>query len=152
LRYRARLIGACGIAACIEAIGEQTPAIGGSGIQLHGAAQRRFGLPPATEFQTGDAELEVRGRRIRELRSERFQHLKRCLQPSCAPVRGAQDEARHRILGLDEEDLACLLGREVRIFLEQAPRMRNRELHRPKALRGHVQSCTRYIPNLVIAL
>jgi len=47
---------------------------------------------------------------------------------------------------MDIEDFACLLGREVSVFLEQSPRMRNREVNRPKALRGHVQSCTRLSP------
>jgi hypothetical protein len=67
-------------------------------------------------------------------------------------VRGAQDETRHRVTGMGIEDFACLLCSEVGVFLEQSPRMRNREVNRPKALRGHVQSCTRYIPNLVMGL
>jgi hypothetical protein len=53
---------------------------------------------------------------------------------------------------MDIEDFACLLCGELNIFLEQAPRMRNRKVNRPKALRRDVQSCTRYIPNLVMSL
>ena len=147
-----RRIGAGGIASGVETIGKEAPAVGRNGIELHGAAQRRLGLGTLAMLEAGDAQLEMPRCRMRKFRGQRFQHLQRRLQPPCAPVRGAQDETRGGVTGVDCEDFTGLLRGKVSVCLEQSPRMRNREVNRPKALRGHVQSCTRCISHLVYEL
>jgi hypothetical protein len=83
---------------------------------------------------------------VGKLSSQGLQYFQRCLRPAGAPMRSAEDEQSERMTGTDGQDFAGLLRGEVGVFLEQAPRMRHGDVDRPKALRGHVQSCTRFIP------
>ena len=86
------------------------------------------------------------------LSSQWIQHFQRGLRASGPPMRSPEDEQRKRMAGIDVQDFARLLRGEVGVLLEQAPRMRHGGLDRPKALRGDVHSCTRFIPQMLITL
>ena len=83
------LIGPAGIAVCVQVIGEQAPAVGGTGLQLHGTAQGRDRVAKTACLGPGDAELQMHGRGLRLLQGERLEYVESRLRPPGTPVRRA---------------------------------------------------------------
>ena len=131
---RPRLVRPLGVSLRIEAIGEQPPAIGRTGLQLYRPAKGGDCFGSRAGLRARNPEFEVHRCGIRLLARERLENLDGRLRPPGTAIRGPEDEAGLRMAGKDVQDLARLLRGEFRILLEKTPRMGERDVDRPNRL------------------
>jgi hypothetical protein len=131
---RPRLIGGLRLTLRVQSVGKQAPGVRGSGLQLHGAAQRGECPGSAAGLAPGDPEFQVRSGRMRLLQGQRFQNFESGLRPAAAPVRSAEYQAGVRMARIHTEYFARLLRGELGIFLEQTRRVSQRNVDRPNRL------------------
>jgi hypothetical protein len=136
---RPRLVRPVRIAHEIELVGEQSPGIGGVGLQLQCTLQRGDRLADAARLAAGDGEFQVRGRRSRLLPGQRLEYVERQLSFAGDAMRSAENQTRMRMARNRLEDFARLLGGKRSIPLQQSGGMPQRNLHCPNGLRNDVQ-------------